>query len=511
MVTLERNILTGRLRRRAAHDCPTRKRSTCPNGDERTLAKQAQKALCSYTAFARLCLERARHVATLNTNQHQPMSLASSIILARLLRRTKYYLRKAMVCARLDAQLLDMSDDEWRDAGFSVPLGKPRIDTFFISDDQALVDTRFKKDELHWLIERVFQLEENVPVPQNSTRDTGKFYWFHREELVIYFLMKVSSKKTHLNMADDPRFGGSDNRWSRGYRWLVLYLKDKFFHLIGPDAIDMWVPGFPKFAHAIYDYVNKPKVRIAPNGDRRTVRWNHAGAPGRDEFNIASFLDGKVYECCRIGSGPAHPDEGARKIGAYLLQRAFYDGHSKKHAIRILSIYLPNGMTGAVYGPCSGREQDPTLLQWSGFDNRLRDLCVQHFGAHRLYASYGDAIFRGRYYCVRTRHEPIPALNYFLTPEEENEDDNMKSAREFIEHGYGFVSAKFPEVENKEFNKLLLDAELIYAKVHVFHFLSNVLVCLRGGSTCTGDRGFCLAPPSVEDYLNGTPCANLDD
>ena len=414
--------------------------------------------------------------------------------------------------APMDAELLDMTDDEWRDAGgFSIPLGNPRIDTFFFYDDHALMSTRFKKDELHWLTEHVFQLDEYVLVPQNATRDIGKFYQFHREELVIYLLMKGSTTKTHLDMALDSKFGGSAIRWAKGHRWLMFFLKDKFFHLIGPDAIEMWVPGFPTFAHAIYDYVDKPKARIGPNGERRIVRWDHAGAPGRDEFNIASFLDGKVYECCRIGSGPAHPDEGARRLGAYLLQRAFYDGHSKKHDIRILSIYLPNGMTGAVYGPCSGREQDPTLLAWSGFDRRIRDLCVQHFGAHRLYACYGDAIFRGRYYCVRTRHEPLPVLNYFLTPGQENENDNMKSAREFIEHGYGFCLAKFPELGVRNYNKLLLDAELIYSKVHVFHFLSNVLVCLREGSTCTGDRGFGLAPPSVEDYLNGRPCANLND
>ena len=107
------------------------------------------------------------------------------------------------------------------------------------------------------------------------------------------------------------------------------------------------------------------------------------------------------------------------------------------------------------------------------------------------------------------RHEPIPGLNIALTNAQENENDNMKGVREFIEHGYGFTSAKFPEIEVKEFNKLLLDSELIYAKVHVFHFLSNILVCLREGSTCTGHRGFGLAPPSVEDYLNGTPCAHL--
>ena len=86
-----------------------------------------------------------------------------------------------------DVELLDMTDDEWRDAGgFSIPLGNPRIDTFFFNDDHALMSTRFKKDELHWLTEHVFQLDEFVLVPHNATRDSGKFYQFHREELVIY-------------------------------------------------------------------------------------------------------------------------------------------------------------------------------------------------------------------------------------------------------------------------------------------------------------------------------------
>ena len=85
----------------------------------------------------------------------------------------------------------------------------------------------------------------------------------------------------------------------------------------------------------------------------------------------------------------------------------------------------------------------------------------------------------------------------------------MKSARECLEHDYGFASTKFPELDVQIYKNMLLDAELIYAKVHVFHFLSNVLVCLRKGDTGTADRASGLAPPSVEDYLNGKPCANL--
>ena len=162
----------------------------------------------------------------------------------------------------------------------------------------------------------------------------------------------------------------------------------------------------------IYDYVNKPKARTDQNGVRRKLRWNHADAPGRDELNIFGHLDGTVYDCSRNGTDSALRGDDARRLGSRFAQPLFYYEHSANDDIRILSIYLPNGMVGAIYSPCSSdREQNPTLVDWSHYDNRLRDLCVEHVGVDRIYACYADAIYQGRWHCVRTRHEPLPELN----------------------------------------------------------------------------------------------------
>ena len=77
-------------------------------------------------------------------------------------------------------------------------------------------------------------------------------------------------------------------------------------HLVGPDAIAMWVEHFPTFCDRIYDYLLKPKLRAG-----RMIRWDHAGAPTRDEFNICMFMDATIYLTCRLGVGPMHGGDNA--------------------------------------------------------------------------------------------------------------------------------------------------------------------------------------------------------
>jgi hypothetical protein len=74
-------------------------------------------------------------------------------------------------------------------------------------------------------------------------------------------------------------------------------------------------------------------------------------------------------------------------------------------------------MTAAVYGPTSGREGDLALWRLAEFDDFLLDLCGQHHGNTSLYATYGDDIFAGYWYCLQTKHKPTADLP--LTPIQE--------------------------------------------------------------------------------------------
>jgi hypothetical protein len=43
-------------------------------------------------------------------------------------------------------------------------------------------------------------------------------------------------------------FAGSGSHWEKGYHWIISYLDTNFaMHLVGPDAIAMWVEHFPTF------------------------------------------------------------------------------------------------------------------------------------------------------------------------------------------------------------------------------------------------------------------------
>jgi hypothetical protein len=69
--------------------------------------------------------------------------------------------------------------------------------------------------------------------------------------------------------------------------------------------------------------------------------------------------------------------------------------------VNILTICLPNGLTAAIYGPTSGRNDDRTLFHLSQFDDYLMQVCTEFHGGD-LYCTYGDGIFAGNWYCLRS-------------------------------------------------------------------------------------------------------------
>jgi hypothetical protein len=73
-----------------------------------------------------------------------------------------------------------------------------------------------------------------------------------------------------------------------------------------------------------------------------------------------------------------YPHIGARnRPNWYVSQRAFYLGHHRHHALRTLTFGVPNGMTAAVFGPCSARCHNTCLLDWMGIDQSLSNFQTQ--------------------------------------------------------------------------------------------------------------------------------------
>ena len=131
-------------------------------------------------------------------------------------------------------------------------------------------------------------------------------------------------------------------------------------------------------------------------------------------------------------------------------------------------------------------------------DDYLFDLCVQHHN-NALYCTYGDDIFAGYWYCLRTKHKPPPGMPLTAIQEEENE--NMKSVRECIEWAFAKAQQYWPLLNRKDSKKLEQNPDRVWAEIRVMYLLTNFKVCELEGSTMTGTRGFQCPPPTLAEYL----------
>jgi hypothetical protein len=72
-----------------------------------------------------------------------------------------------------------------------------------------------------------------------------------------------------------------------------------------------------------------------------------------------------------------------------------------------------------------------------------------------LYATYGDDIFAGYWYCLRTQRKPTIAMP--LTAIQGEENAKMKSVREMLEWSYAKAEQNWPRLNRKEGFKLEQD------------------------------------------------------
>ena len=108
---------------------------------------------------------------------------------------------------------------------------------------------------------------------------------------------------------------------------------------------------------------------------------------------VAMIIDGSVTETCTLGTGPNGNYRGAmRKDNAYINQRAIYSGYKKLHGLTALALALPTGIH-YIYGPCSMRRSDSSMVNMSQVDNFLYQLQANRFPDDKKYTAYGDKLF----------------------------------------------------------------------------------------------------------------------
>jgi hypothetical protein len=494
-----RNPVTGKWRRRAARDLPRKRRAGALDVNSRD------------------CLVNIVHPAIQNWTRQSNESLTMMFLLFWVKCNASIYYPNYYECLHevvgcidkhlsmhmcsfaicimfqnywitMDSAIGDIpEEEETEEVCYSDPKYQ-RIDDF-MSPDQAKIETGFTKDELRLLID-LFALPLQILVP----RPDGKTLTFHREELLIFTLCHLKEGDSIVGTVSRVVGGRSEARWGYGYKWMIHYLDQRYHPILSHEGLERWVTHFPMFAEKIRVMLEKDKRHVDPETYQVEIEDGVYFPPGT--FSVVGVVDCKEYHCLRPHSGPAGNYPGAmRRPHWYEIQRAFYTGRKKKHALKVISFCLPNGITAALYGPTSARRHDTTLLAWSGIDHFLTQI---QLGQQHSYAFYGDSAFQGPWTNIRTRHKATEL--HPLTQQEEDENKAMKKVRESIEWEYGSNTVLWKLASNKHRFKLETDPQVVMAQVRVMQLLTNCYTCLHG-SNISSRYTFDCPPPSLQSYL----------
>ena len=138
-----------------------------------------------------------------------------------------------------DSKLLDLQEHNIENSGYNKELVDITLDSY-INDDECENNTCFSKSE-------IITLMEFLGFPSGGMGffcvfyNGNVYYKFQAITLFLYMLCKISTGRTHKDLADNE-FGGDSGRWGKGYKWMVKYVDRQCQALIGPQALELWAP-----------------------------------------------------------------------------------------------------------------------------------------------------------------------------------------------------------------------------------------------------------------------------
>ena len=288
------NPFTGLPRKLPKRDTTRKKRGTLSSTvSSRMYAEQAMMAYQINMTGANMTLTFAMVVMSTEGDTADKRALVSFLLLS-----SAFFATAAMEMIALDSRLCDISPQEGVDAGYYKELQHVTLDSYS-GDDECAAKTRFAKAHIREIVDKL-DLPETIRVYYHPIR----YYKFMVETLVIYMLRKMSTARTHVDLANSE-FGGCPKRWGTGYNYIVHKFDRRFRSLIGPTGLRTWAPYFPQFAEVIRKYLCRPKARVSNNGDPK-LKCLTVGYIPPNGFNVFSFTDCSFYEICCPGSGPKH-------------------------------------------------------------------------------------------------------------------------------------------------------------------------------------------------------------
>ncbi|ORY23454.1 hypothetical protein BCR33DRAFT_796463 [Rhizoclosmatium globosum] len=179
-------------------------------------------------------------------------------------------------------------------------------------------------------------------------------------------------------------------------------------------------------------------------------------AQGAPLIDCIGDPDGTVRQMCRPGKG---------------VQKAAYNGHKWKHALKWQSISCPDGIIAHLHGPEPGSRHDLTFVVYGDPAYGLKDWMVSPFKGAQL------------------------------TEEQDAFNKAMSRVRVTVEWAFGLIVANWAFVDFHKNLKLWLQPVGVYYNVAAL--LTNMLTCCKGANELS--IFFALDPPTLNEYLHSSP------
>jgi hypothetical protein len=347
-----------------------------------------------------------------------------------------------------------------------------------LSDESCYEWTRFSKEQLHLLF-RHFRMP-NIVRPAVS----GGRRHFSGEEVLVISLTKIATGLSFLAMVNI--FGGNPREYSSIFNWFIDYMFTTFYHKISGRSLEYWIPHIEYFQSIIHNRLSQPPSAAELAADP-TLQFIQVLEVALELFRVWAFIDCTDMRTVRPGSGP-QPD-GSRRVNAHEIQLEFYSRYFRAHGLKFLSLLLPNGLVGTVFG-ANLSQNDNGMINLSGLSDYLLSL-LQPMPSHNLYPTvFGDSIM-----------QLTPVIQSYPRTDSARSriwKRRMASARMSIELDYGLLFNNFRIMIKENDHHLFNNGEHTFRLGIVCFFLKNCYVCLNGSTTNTM---FDVDPPTLEQYL----------
>ena len=411
----------------------------------------------------------------LHTGTHPP-----EILRPKIARVTRLILRTAMFINGLSRELyLLQSYNQLPGRGFP-GLGQKihrTIDSF--SESDAMHFTRLTKSQLQQLFLHL-RLPRFIRLTKNRAKFTG-------EETFLISLVKFRTGNSYVDLK--AIFGGNPDFFGTVCHYFVLHVHDLFFHKISGDSLRReWLPHVDSFRRLMHRRAECSLTQeelflqgVTDSMDAIVIE-EHL-------WRIWSLLDATTEETCRPHQGPLRPGLGSERRDGDI-QRAFYSRYYREHGLKFLTLCLPNGMYGTVYGT-SLAHNDTGIVNMCGLVDYLHEILENIPGTDTLPQTLGDNIF---VIC-----QVVTNATGFS---DETIVERLKSMRESIEHSYNHVFGLWNIMHNKRMLKLGDDGEFLVRMNYVLFFLTNCYTCLTGGNIVSSQfEGLEEFVPTLEEYI----------